>query len=69
MQNIILFLKRLRNLNCVSFDMALTNKDCNLGQIDFEAVQNDVEQLSRRKREERIVSILPKNVSISLSMP
>ena len=69
MQNIILFLKRLRNLNCVSFDMVLTNKDCNLGQIDFEAVQNEVEQLSRRKREERIVSILPKNVSISLSMP
>ena len=45
-----MFLKRLRNLNCVSFDMALTNKDCNLGQIDFEAVQNEVEKATQSKK-------------------
>ena len=50
MQNILLFLKRLHNLNCVSFDMALTNKDCNLGQIDFEAVQNEVEKATQSKK-------------------
>ena len=45
-----MFLKRLRNLNCVSFDMALTNEDCNLGQIDFEAVQNAVEKATQSKK-------------------
>ena len=36
----------------MSFDMALTSRDCNLGQIDFEAVQNEVEKAtqSRKKR-------------------
>ena len=45
-----MFLKKLRNLNCVSFDMALTNKDCNLGKIDFEAVQNEVEEVTQSKK-------------------
>ena len=30
--------------------MALTNKDCNLGQIDFEAVQNEVEKATQSKK-------------------
>ena len=30
--------------------MALTNEDCNLGQIDFEAVQNAVEKATQSKK-------------------
>ena len=30
--------------------MALTNKDCNLGKIDFEAVQNEVEEVTQSKK-------------------
>ena len=30
--------------------MVLTNKDCNLGQINFEAVQNEVEKATQSKK-------------------
>ena len=52
-----MFLKRLRNLNCVSFDMALTNKDCNFGQIDFEAVQDEVEKATQSKKKRGVYCV------------
>ena len=33
--------------------MALTNKDCNLGQIDFEAVQNEVQKQFSQTQKKR----------------
>ena len=48
-----MFLKRLHNLNCVSFDMALTNKDCN----DFEAVPNEVEKATQSKKKRRVYCV------------
>ena len=43
--------------------MALSSEECNLGQIDLEAVQNEVEkETESKKREERIFSILLKSV-------
>ena len=55
-------LTRLRNLSivilcfpvihfdCVSFNMVLSNEKCNLGQIDLEAVQNEVEKATESKK-------------------
>ena len=49
--------------------MALNNADCNLGQIDFEAVQNEVEATiqSKKKRGYMLFTDL-KSVSRSASM-
>ena len=34
----------------VSFNMALSSEECNLGQIDLEAVQNEVEKATESKK-------------------
>ena len=50
-------------------NMALNNVDCNLGQIDFEAVQMKLKELfSPRKREGDMLFTHLKNVSRSASM-
>ena len=51
-------------------NMALNNADCNLGQIDFEAVQKEVETTiqSKKKRERHMSFTHLKNVSRSASM-
>ena len=51
------------------YNIALNNADCNVGQIDFEAVQNEVEATiqSKKKRGYMLFTDL-KSVSRSASM-
>ena len=38
------------NFDCVSFNMVLSSEECNLKQIDLEAVQNEVEKATASKK-------------------
>ena len=51
--------------------MALSSEECNLGQIDLEAVQNEVEKATESKKKRGVYFVYsPKErVSILVSMP
>ena len=57
------------NFDYVSFNMALSSEECNLGQIDLEAVQNEVEKATESKKKRGAYFVYSSEERLNIAMP